>query len=228
VLVPRNARMFSVRGHGHGETKIVATKGSERVALSVSVHPRRPLKIAFFYLQDRNAAGRVTPRTIFAPTTAKGWVADLNKVFGPQANIWFEAGRAEYLPLSGLGALVGSESDRKTFADVRAKSGAPIAVFLAGPRILSVDRSEPLGFYDVPTKVIVVQDQVDSDPWSGRAAPMLKTIAHEIGHYMNHARGAGEGHDAFRRSGYNSDILNTPDGGDIKIPRQRVLDWNPW
>ena len=47
---------------------------------------------------------------------------------------------------AGCRKLVGSESDRKTFADVRAKSGEPIAVFHAGPRILSVDRSEPLGF----------------------------------------------------------------------------------
>ena len=57
---------------------------------------------------------------------------------------------------------------------------------------------------------------------------MLKTIAHEIGHFMNFTRGAGEGHDFYKSSGYSSDILNTLDGGDIKISHQRVLDWNPW
>jgi hypothetical protein len=228
VLLPPNTRVFRVGGRATGETTLVATKGSQRAALTVSVHPKRLYKIAFYFLQDRGAAGAATQRTAFSPTAARGWVASLNEVFGPQANIWFELGRSEYLPLAGLGAAVGSPSDLAALAATRAASGAPITVFVAGPRIVSVDRSEPLGFYDQPSKVIVVQDQFVADPWAGRTAPMLKTIAHEIGHYLNDVRGGGQGHDFFRGSGYNADILNTLDGGDIKIPHQRVLDWNPW
>jgi hypothetical protein len=228
VLMPPNTRVFRVAGRAPGETTIVATKGSQRTALTVSVHRKRVFKIAFYFLQDRSAAGAATPRTAFSPTAARGWVAGLNEVFGPQSNIWFEVGWSEYLPLAGLNEAVGSPSDLATLAATRATSGTPITVFLAGPRIVSADRSEPLGFYDQPSKVIVVQDQFVADPWAGLNAPMLKTIAHEIGHYLNHVRGAGQGHDFFRGSGYNADILNTLDGGDIKIPHQRVLDWNPW
>ena len=141
LLMPPNTRVFRVGGRAPGETTLVATKGSQRTALTVSVHRKRTYRIAFYFLQDR---------------------------------------------------------------------------------------SEPLGFYDRPSKVIVVQDQFVADPWAGRTAPMLKTIAHEIGHYLNHLRGAGQGHDFFRGSGYTADILNTLDGGDIKSPHQRVLDWNPW
>jgi len=228
VLMPPNTRVFRVGGRAPGETKLVATKGSQRTALTVSVHRKRVFKIAFYFLQDRSASGAVTQRTAFSPTAARGWVADLNQVFGPQANLWFELGRSEYLPLRGMGEWVGSATDLTAFAAARTASGAPITVFLAGQKIVTVDRSEPLGFYDRPSKVIVVQDQLVSDPWAGRTAPMLKTIAHEIGHYLNDARGAGQGHDFFRGSGYDADILNTLDGGDIKIPHQRVLDWNPW
>ena len=44
------------------------------------------------------------------------------------------------------------------------------------------------------------------------ASLMLKTLAHEIGHFLNYFQGAGEGHDFFLKSGYVSDILNTMDG----------------
>jgi hypothetical protein len=230
VLLLPNARVFRVRGLTAGESKIVATKGAQRATLAVSVHrrPKPPLAIAFFYLQDRTAAGRVTPRTGFDPSTASGWVADLNTVFGRQANIWFSVESSTFLPLAGLGEWVGGPGDLAAFAAARAKSKAQITVFLAGPRIVTLDHSEPFGFHDVNTKVIVVQDQFVTDPWAGRSAPMLKTIAHEIGHHLNHAHGAGQGHEFFKECGYTSDILNTLDGRDIKIPRQRVLDWNPW
>ena len=102
----------------------------------------------------------MTPRTAFGPTAARGWVAGLNQVFGPQANLWFELGRSEYLPLAGLNGAVGGPSDLAALAATRAASGAPITVFLAGPRIVTVDRTEPLGFYDRPSKVIVVQDRI--------------------------------------------------------------------
>ena len=55
---------------------------------------------------------------------------------------------------------------------------------------------------------------------------MLQTMAHEIGHFLNYNHGPGEGHDFYRRVGYASDILNSMDGSDIKIPKQRVLNWN--
>jgi hypothetical protein len=35
------------------------------------------------------------------------------------------------------------------------------------------------------------------------------------------------GHEYFKKCGYLSDVLNTMDGNDIKIPHQRVLGWNP-
>jgi hypothetical protein len=58
---------------------------------------------------------------------------------------------------------------------------------------------------------------------------MLKTLAHEIAHLLNHTKKASTaGHDYYQICGYTSDVLNTMDGNDIKIPHQRVLDWNPW
>lgn len=226
LIMPRS-RIFSVRGAIPGETRITATHGRANATLAVSVHPRREYGVAFYFLQDRSASGQVTARTAFAPSIAGSWVAGLNRVFGRQANIWFTLRRAELLPLAGLRATFGDTADKARLADLQKQSGAPITVFLAGPKI-QTDVSEPHGFYDQTTKAIVVGDQFVKQEWGAPQEPMLKTIAHEIAHYLNHARGAGGGHDFHRTNGYNSDILNTLDGSDIKISRQRVLDWNPW
>ena len=54
-------------------------------------------------------------------------------------------------------------------------------------------------------------------------------MAHEIAHLLNyHRKASTPGHDYYKTCGYASDVLNTLDGTDIKIPHQRVLDWNPW
>ncbi len=124
---------------------------------------------------------------------------------------------------------MGSENDLSQLEAIRKTSGALINVFLAGSRIRTLDDGDhPNGFFHITRNLIVVRDRFVTDSWAGQSAPMLATIAHEIGHFMNYKRGAGEGHDFYAKCGYQSDILNTLDGKDIKIPRQRVLDWNPW
>lgn len=223
-----NSRFFRVRGRAGGETALEAKKGTLKVQLAISVHPKRSFKIAFFFLQDKDAAGKVKGRTAFTPSDADIWIRGLNEVFGPQANIWFEKAKSDFLPLENLSYFVGSDQDLAKMADRKQQGADTINIFIAGSKIETPERDYPLGFYHVATKLIVVKDQVLVDPWAGNPAPMLKTIAHEIAHFLNYARSAGQGHDYYLTSGYNSDILNTVDGGDIKISRQRVLDWNPW
>jgi hypothetical protein len=223
-----DSRVFRIGSHARGETALEGKKGTLTVPLKISVHPRRSFKVAFFFLQDKDAAGKVKARTAFTPSDADGWIEGLNEVFGPQANIWFEKAKSAFLPLEDLSVSIGAPNDLRKLADTQKMSGAPIGIFIAGSKIESLDGVYPLGFFDVATNIIVVKDQFVTDPWAGMPAPMLKTIAHEIGHFMNYAHGHGEGHDYYTKSGYSSDILNTLSGGDIKISQQRVLDWNPW
>ena len=225
LLVPRS-RVFRVTGLLPGVTKIIARRGGATASIVVTVVPKHTFSIACYFLQNRAADGSVTPRTSFTPPVAHSWVEDLNKVFGPQANIWFTLARSEFLPLADLGEWFGSEDDVARLAKVREASGAQVTIFLAGPKIW-VEKSEPRGFYHVKTKVIIMQDQFVKDVWAGPPAPMLKTMAHEIAHFLNHARSHGQGHDHYETSGYKSDIMHTDDGSNIKISRERVRDWNP-
>ena len=109
-----------------GEAAIEARKGKLTVKLKVSVHPKRTFKVAFFFLQDKDTAGSVKPRTAFAPSQAKDWIDGLNEVFGLQANIWFKNGRSELLPITDLSSAVGSEQDLKKLAEAHKTSGMPI------------------------------------------------------------------------------------------------------
>jgi hypothetical protein len=228
VLLP-GTRYFRVGGRAGGLTTLQAKKGKLTVSLRVSVHPRRSFKLAFFFLQDKDAAGQVKARTVSTLSDADTWTRRLNEVFGSQANIWFENAKSEFLPLENLSVAVGSDQDVEKMAKNRVSGTNTINIFLAGSKIVSQEHDYPLGFYNRPTKIVVVQDQSVGDPWEPHRDPMLKTIAHEIGHFMDSRLGLpGDSHDDYQKSGYTSDILNTLNGLDIKIPHQRVLNWNPW
>jgi hypothetical protein len=218
----KNDRLLKFTARKPGMGRIRATKGGFATSIGFSVHPKKTLRISFFFLQDQTGT-RPTPRTKFDKSHAAEWVKDLTAVFGAQANIWFELAKADPLPLSGLNAVV-SDADVPLLATK--KDGVPVNVFLAGKQIRSNERDYPYGFYSIKENLIVMKDQ---DPSSTNAKPMLKTLAHEIAHLLNYQRKASTpGHDYYQSCGYTSDVLNTMDGNDIKIPHQRVLDWNPW
>lgn len=238
LFIGKNDKLLRITGLQRGPGKIVATKGSDKAELKFSVHGPRTFNISFFFLHDLDAQNRSTPRSALTQKDATGWVEQLNDVYGPQANIWFELGKNMPLAVSGLGGIVTADhapmlaahKDAQIATGKTKESKAPIRVFLAGPSLRSSDKSHPAGFFHIASKVILLKDQQDPNQWENLDAPaslMLKTLAHEIGHFLTHHQGAGEGHDFFLKSGYVSDILNTMDGRNIKISRQRVLDWNP-
>ena len=205
------------------------------------MHGIRTFNVSFFFLHDLDGQNGPTSRTRFSEKDAAGWVEQLNQVYGPQANIWFKLGKNMPLAISGLGGelspdhaqMLAAHKDAQVATEKTEESKAPIRVFLAGPALRSIDTSHPAGFYHIPSKVILLKDQQDPNPWDylgSRMVPqslMLKTLAHEIGHFLNYFQGRGHGHDLYVDTGYVSDILNTMDGRNIKISEQRVSDWNP-
>lgn len=235
-LIGKDDKLLRITGLHQGPGKIAATKGRDTTELKFSVHGDRKFSVSFFFLCDFDGQNRPKPRSAFSEKDATGWIEKLNQVYGPQANIWFEPGKSMPLAVSGLDAVVTADhaqmlaehKDTQVAAGKTRESKAPIRVFLAGPSLRSTDKSHPAGFYHIASKVILLKDQQEPAPGSeGPKSLMLKTLAHEIGHFLNNLQTRGEGHDLFRKTGYLSDILNTMDGSDIKISRQRVLDWNP-
>jgi hypothetical protein len=239
LFIGKDDKLLRITGMSRGPGKIVATKGSDKAELNFSVHGSRTFNISFFFLHDLDGPNAPKSRTKFTDRYAPGWVEDLNDAYGPQSNIWFKLDKNMPLGVSGLGDIVTSDhaqvlaahKDAQVATGKTKESKAPIRVFLAGPALRSIDSSHPAGFYHIASKVILLKDQQDPNQWDDMRHPMsnlmLKTLAHEIGHFLNYFQGAGQGHDHFLETGYVSDILNTMDGRNIKISRQRVLDWNP-
>lgn len=237
LFIGKNDKLIKITGKSRGPGKITAAKGRDKAEIKFSVHGSRTFNISFFFLHDLDAQNAATSRTAFSPHDATGWVSRLNDVYGLQANIWFELGKNRPLAVAGLGAEVSSDhaamlaghKETQIAPGNTKESKAPIRVFLAGPKLRSTDKSHPAGFYNIASKIILLKDQKkEPNVWAGEfPAPMLKTLAHEIGHFLNYLQGQGQGHEFYQTSGYLSDILNTMDGNNIKISRQRVLDWNP-
>jgi hypothetical protein len=238
LFIGKDDKLLRITGLNRGPGKIVATKGSDKAELEFSVHGIRTFDISFFFLQDLDSP---TPRTMFTQKDATTWVEQLNQVYGSQANVWFKLDKNKPLPISGVGGevtpdhakMLAAHKDAQVATGKTRESKAPIRVFLAGSALRSIDSDHPAGFYHIPTKVILLKDQQDPNPWDylgSKVIPqslMLKTLAHEIGHFLNYFQGNGKGHDYYMETGYVGDVLNTMDGTNIKISKQRVLDWNP-
>ena len=211
-----------------GPAQIIAKKGSDEVKIEVSVKKSKSFTVAYFFVQD---AGAKSTRSTYTAADTDTWIKGLNDVFGPQANLWFskikEKDGVFVLPVPQMPEIIGPEAAKTLNAEATklSKSG-DIRIFLAGAKITSQDSahaSHVNGFYHVEQKIILMKDRA---PDKRNPNPMLQTMAHEIGHFLNYNHGPGEGHDFYRRVGYPSDILNSMDGSDIKIPKQRVLNWN--
>ncbi len=241
LFIGKDDKLLRITGLNRGPGKIVATKGSDKAELQFSVHGSRTFNISFFFLHDLDGQNGPTSRTRFTQKDATGWVAQLNQIYGSQANIWFKLDKNMPLALSGLSGevtpdhakMLAAHKDAQVATGKTKESKAPIRVFLAGSALRSTDSQHAAGFYHIASKVILLKDQQDPNPWDylGRQVVpqslMLKTLAHEIGHFLNYFEGRGEGHDYYLKSGYVSDVLNTMNGRNIKISKKRVLDWNP-
>jgi hypothetical protein len=218
----KNDRLLKFTALKTGMGRIKATQGRLESSIGFSVHPRKTLKVSFHFLQDQ-VGSEWKSRSKYSEKDAPGWLKQLNGVYGPQANIWFEPGQAKPLPMTGLSAVI---SDTDAPALEKKKDASPINIFFAGSQIKSNESDFPNGFFSIKERLIVVKDQ-DANKSNGKA--MLKTMAHEIAHLLNYVRSAPTpGHEYYKKCGYLSDVLNTLDGENIKIPHQRVLDWNPW
>ena len=242
LSIGKDDKLLRITGLIQGPGKIVATKGGDKAELKFSVHGKRTFNIKFFFLHDLDGQNVPTSRTRFTDKDADGWLAQLNQVFGSQANIWFNKPEKNMpLAISGLGKevtpdhakMLAEHKDTQVATGKTKESKAPIRVFFAGRELRSIDNKHPAGFFHTDAKVILLKDQVDPDPkgYAGyKVVPqslMLKTLAHEIGHFLNYFRPPGQAHDFYVTNGYVSDILNTMDGTNIKISEQRVLHWNP-
>lgn len=232
--------VYAIKGLQGGAGRIGMT-GKASTEMTFSVHAKTILVLSFFFLADRAGEGSPVKRSGFGPADADQWIKFANGVFGPQANIWCEKGVARVLPVKGLDPAVSAASESQ-FIDLPEAQSPPVPkpgpgvekywparIFLAGDKVTSADKSEPYGFHSKKSHIIVLKDQPAPAADAKFRNSLPKTLCHELAHFLNAARGnIGADHGVYAREWSNADILDTMDEGDIKIPKQRVYDWNPW
>jgi hypothetical protein len=233
--------VYAIKGLRGGLGEIYAESARDKVKLNFSVHPKSTLVLSFFFIADEISPTEFSKRSRFGIGDADRWIEFASTVFGPQANMWCEKGYSKILKVKDLGPAVSPSNEEKFInlkdAQLPGSSQPPsvgkearwqIPVFLAGEHVKSSDKSDPLGYHNDDSKVIVLKDQATPTADSKIKSSLPKTLCHEIAHFLNKSRKAGGGHGAHSADWKMSDILDTMDEGDIKIPSQRAMDWNPW
>jgi hypothetical protein len=233
--------VYAIKGLQGGSGRIGMSGGNANAEMTFSVHPRTILMLNFFFLADEGPNGRAIKRSVFKDTDVDKWVKFANDVFIPQANIWCEKANVAVVPVKPLDTAISVENEgqfinqklAQAAAVPKAKKGGEkhwaLRIFLAGDNVTSPDKGEPYGFHSRQSHAIVLKDQPAPAADAKFRNSLPKTMCHEIAHYLNAVRGnIGGDHGVYAKQGFDSDILDTMDESNIKIPKQRVYDWNPW
>lgn len=217
-----SAQLLAVGGKQQGETFIHAKAGrSTKETLVVGVHPKLELKLAFNFVMLKNGAGKKALSETRKRSHVTQWIADLNRIFTPQANIVF---KQHSIREPSVDRYQGSSIVYKTAEDwskdvgkVRDKT-ADSNIFLVGKwKGVGDDMYKDVnGTYIVSTKDIICDDRPSYDLF-------ITTLAHELGHFLSRRRNLAYGHPGPKNSLLVT--LNRKDG--IKIPKQFVFDFNP-
>lgn len=227
ALAGKSARLLAVRGKKGGEAPIDAKAGKTiKETLAISVHPRVTLKVTFHLVKIKGGAGdgKDQPLSIWNTSHVTRWLDDLNRIFTPQANIAFKQHKIEEPPIarySGANAPYKSAEEWTAEVGKERDGSADANVFLVGKwRGVSDDHyKDVLGSYIIATRDIVLDDRSSQDSF-------ITTLAHEFGHFLGYRKGHKFGHPDADKKHWLMTTIDKNAG--IKIPRQYVLDFNPW
>lgn len=223
ALKPDNHLIAVTKNRG---TEDAITIGKGGVTLKVGLFPPRRYSLAFKFLQH----DAKTRPSKWNPTHAAGWLAALNAVYGPQANIAFEmAQAADYFTVA---TVLPQPIGNKAFANhivahkskvVTGKDKLPVlTVFLVGK--WKDDGDHPNGTFFPDENVIVLTDEPMHPKLDAATDPLVLTLAHEAGHFVLHHRGFKKAEHHHSRGG----ILMSSGIQSARLDRQLVLNLNPY
>jgi hypothetical protein len=225
VAARAGARLFLVAGRRKGATELRAenARGHALATLDVAVKRRREVKVAFNFVKHQPAgSGRAVAHSLVRnPSQTPHLVAGMNRILGPQANVWVRAHRAAWVEVGlDLGPVVWQVTDRpyarNEWADVVARGDPTAEVNAFFVRELEIDDSpnrDDVAGANTGSDILV-EDQFRH----GRTAAMV--LAHELGHYLNRLRNV-VGH-----SSHGNWLMDDASTG-VVIPRRHANWFNP-
>ena len=207
-------------------TEDAITIGKGGATLKVGLFPPRRYSLAFKFLQHDEK----TRPSKWTPKHAAGWLATLNAIYGPQANITFEmAEAADYFTVA---TVLPQPIGNQAFANhiiahkskvAEGKDKLPVlTVFLVGK--WKDDGDHPNGTFFPNENVTVLTDEPLHPKLDAATDPLVLTLAHEAGHFMMHHRGFKKAEHHHSRGG----ILMSSGIQSARLDKQLVLNLNPY
>lgn len=211
------ARIFAIGGKGRGLSYVeAAPEKGEKIRVDVAILPHKSFTVAFRMLQHKDG-DRVRPATLHTPDQAPDLIAKLNSVFVPQLNTKFELADSRWTVTEPLHQPI-TEAVFQEYILKDKHPTADVTVFFVG-RWKGKD-THPNGTYFTEHDVAAIDDK-PIHPEQITIAPVLMTLCHELGHFLQDRRTL-VGHHGRPEVLLSSGIQGT------LIDKQLVADLNPW
>lgn len=219
ILHGNPGNLLLVSGKSPGWSSIKATHGGKTTVLNVAVTKNESVDVSFRFLRHKDGSGNLVPDTIWSPGDAAKWVAGLNWVYGPQANISFDLWDAEWVTLD---QAPHQPISKQTFLNdiVSQKPAGPdVTVFLVG-KWGGGASGHSSGTFFHEEDAAVVDDRPSHPEITDPIDTFMLTLAHEIAHYLRKERGLFGHHD-------RANVLLSNGIQSLRLDKQLVMDMNP-
>jgi hypothetical protein len=212
--------LLAITGKAPGWGKLKVASGGRSYQADIGVSKQSYIDVAFRFVQHKAPNGGFGPDTIHRPDAAEDWVATLNWIYGPQANVHFDLLDAEWVTLDQAPSQpVGRDFFLKSIATAPPVL-ADVTIYLVGTWGGGAS-GHSRGTYFDNTGIAVVTDAPAQEEIPEGINVFMLTMAHEILHYLREARHMpGSHHDRER-------VLLSNGIQTLKIDKQLVLDINP-
>ncbi|MFN8650356.1 MAG: hypothetical protein U0133_00450 [Gemmatimonadales bacterium] len=209
-------RVFALHGVTSGFGSLTLTAGKESREAGVGVSQPKSFALAFRFLRHTDGTS-TAPDTAHDPKEVDRWIAELNWIFGPQANVhftlqdtdWVTVGRKPDQPIKEPFFLETVASAPSTNAD--------LTIYLVGDWRGSSNDAD--GTYYRDRKIVVLTDAPNHPEIPKEVDIFLLVLAHEILHHLRALRGATGHHD--RKNVLLSSGIQT-----LRIDKQLIIDVN--
>lgn len=216
ALTQNPGRVFALHGQTAGFGKLKLSAGRETRDAEVGVSDQKSFSLAFRFLQHKDGSA-TRPDTTHDPKEAAGWVAGLNWIFGPQANVHFSLQDTGWVTVpTKPDQPIKADFFLNTVAAEPSKDASLTIYFVGDWRGTSSDGD---GTFYPEKKVAVMTDTPNHPEIPKENDVFLLVLAHEILHYLRAVRGFKGHHD--RKNVLLSSGIQT-----LRIDKQLVIDIN--
>lgn len=207
-----SARLLLLEGRRRGFTKLEIQSGNAQTSILVWVREGKSVPVHFHFVEDIGPNGKARQRSKWSAAVAAEWIARLNDIYTPQANITFKLQSAGPYPVRKTLPDSVAMSDWPSLG-TRASGGAQAHVYLVGK--WRGDKNDPLGSMIKATREIVLDDQNTPDE-------LVTTLAHEFGHFLG--AGSNFGHPDAGKKNFLMTTINWRTGA--HIPQEYAQHFN--